>query len=328
MKEPVPRTSRQEVALRLVRPYGGICTRAMLVDTGIGQGAIDAEIRARRWLRIGRHTVAIPEAMAPSWPSDASSWPRARPGAAGTPELSQLPLLWWAVWESGTGAVLDGASSLTASGLTGYTQDRIDVSVEAGSRTIRHPGIRIKERRPLGPLAPGGIPRVETALSTIRAAQLAVSDRQAALVICMSVQQRIVEPDRLLRRWRGIARSKRRSLIGPVIGDVCDGAHSLGELDFAALCRARDLPEPVRQQLRQGPNGRIYLDVAFACGLVVEIDGAGHSWGLAPVDDALRANHVTLQNRSVLRIPVIGLRVMPQAFMDQVATGIRLRAPH
>ena len=53
-------------------------------------------------------------------------------------------------------------------------------------------------------------------------------------------------------------------------------------------------------------------------GLVVEIDGGHHALALSPVDDALRQNEVTLRENLVLRIPVLGLRLTPDAFMAQV----------
>ena len=108
---------------------------------------------------------------------------------------------------------------------------------------------------------------------------------------------------------------------------MCDGAHSLGELDFAALCRRAGLPPPSRQEVRTGPGGRIYLDVAWEdIGLVVEIDGGHHALALNPVDDALRQNEVTLSSELVLRIPVLGLRLTPGAFMAQVVRAHSLRA--
>lgn len=86
------------------------------------------------------------------------------------------------------------------------------------------------------------------------------------------------------------------------------------------MCRTRGLPEPSRQVIRHPANGRIYLDVAWEdIGLVVEIDGGHHALALNPVDDALRANAVALQGDVVLRVPVLGLRLKPDAFMDQVA---------
>jgi hypothetical protein len=100
----------------------------------------------------------------------------------------------------------------------------------------------------------------------------------------------------------------------------------LGELDFAGLCRRCNLPEPCRQVVVDGgPRGRLYLDVEFPGGRVVEIDGAQHQAGLAVVDDALRSNELVLGGRAVLRIPVLGLRLEPGAFMRQV--GRYLDAP-
>ncbi|HET6967019.1 MAG TPA: hypothetical protein VFI44_02025, partial [Ornithinibacter sp.] len=104
-----------------------------------------------------------------------------------------------------------------------------------------------------------------------------------------------------------------------VVRDVCDGAHSLGELDFGRLCARAGLPRPSRQVVRRGPGGRIHLDVAWEdIGLVVEIDGGHHALALNPVDDALRQNDVTLREQLVLRIPVLGLRIAPDAFLAQV----------
>ena len=71
--------------------------------------------------------------------------------------------------------------------------------------------------------------------------------------------------------------------------------------------------------LRHGPRGRIYLDVRWSdIGLVVEIDGSQHRTGLAVTDDNLRQNEVTLSLDRVLRIDLVGLRLLPDAFMGQI----------
>lgn len=111
----------------------------------------------------------------------------------------------------------------------------------------------------------------------------------------------------------------RRAFLDAVVRDVCDGAHSFGELDFGGLCRRRGLPQPSRQVVRTLSGGRVYLDVAWEeVGLVVEIDGGHHALALGPVDDAPRQNDVVLSGERVLRIPVLGLRLTPDAFLDQV----------
>lgn len=278
--------------------------RKDLRAVGITRADVRSEVAAGRWVRLGTHTVQI-----------------------GTGSLSAEALRWRAVWESGPGAVLDGASALHAAGLTGYTTDVVQVCVPRANRRHQVDGVRSRRRRVVGPLTGGGIPRVRPEVAALRAAQWARTDREAALVLCLVIQQRLTHPDRLLAAWKEVAVSRRRRFLDAVIGDICDGAHSLGELDFAGLCREAGIPPPTRQAIRTGPGGRIYLDVAWEdVGLVVEIDGGHHSRALNPVDDALRQNEVTLDNELVLRVPVLGLRLHRKRFMDQVVRAHRLRS--
>lgn len=243
----------------------------------------------------------------------------------GGANLSDRARLWQALWESGPGAVLDGSSALVAAGMRGFRMDRIDVAMPRNQRWHRHAGVRLHRRVELGPVTAAGIPRIRPDLAAIHAAQWARTDREAMLLLCLVVQQRLVGPDRLLSAWRSVARSPRRRLLEVTIGDLCDGAHSLGELDFAGLCRRYGLPEPSRQVVRSLPGGRVYLDVAWEdIGLVVEIDGGHHMLALNPIDDALRQNEVVLGDDRVLRIPVLGLRLTPARFMHQIVRAHRM----
>jgi hypothetical protein len=282
--------------------HGGVAHRRDLRAVGVTRADVRTEIDAGRWTAAGRHTVLI---------------------GTGTPAGEALH--WRAVWETGAGAVLDGVSALQAAGLKGFTADHVDVAIRSSNRSHRVEGVRRHRRRDLGEVLRNGIPRARPELATVRAAQWASTDRTAALIICLVVQQRLVAPTRLLAAWAGVRRSPRRRLLDAVIRDICDGAHSLGELDFAGLCRARGLPEPTRQEVRNLPGGRVYLDVAWEdVGLVVEIDGGHHAAALATLDDALRQNEVVLSESTVLRIPVVGLRLLPDQFLDQVARALIL----
>jgi hypothetical protein len=108
-----------------------------------------------------------------------------------------------------------------------------------------------------------------------------------------------------------------------VLRDIADGAQSLGELDFAAMCRRHGVPPPDRQVLRRTARGRVYLDARWdRSRLVVEVDGAGHRVGLAVTDDNLRQNEVSLGRDLVLRIDLVGLRVHEPEFMRQVCRGL------
>lgn len=300
------RSSRRRDRVRTIHGADvGVVSRATLRSVGIDDVDVRAEVRAERWTVHGLQTVAL----------------HTRP-------LGDEERLWQAVWETGLGvAALDGVTALLAAGMTGYCEDRIHLSVVHSHTVKRLTGVRVHKitRRHAREIEPHGIPRVRPAVAAIRAAHWADSDPQAALLLVLPVQQRLVRAADLLETARTIRGRRRRAFVGGVIRDIALGAQSLGELDFARLCRARGLPEPDRQVVRQGAKGRVYLDVRWRCGVVVEIDGIQHTWGMAPVLDALRQNLVTLSKDTVLRIPNIGLRLHEAAFMDQVEQALLLR---
>jgi very-short-patch-repair endonuclease len=301
MASRVTRDERARRATRVAELHAGVAHRADLRAVGLSRHDVASEVAAGRWSRAGRHTVVI-----------------------GTGSPFGEALLWQAVWESGPGAVLDGPAALLAAGMTGYRVPVLDVALPARNRGHVLPGVRLHRRRDVGPVIAVGLPRLRPEAAAVHAAQWARSDRQAALVLCLVVQQRLVPPGRLIAYWRTVTRSTRRPFIDAVVRDVCDGATSLGELDFARLCRTRGLPQPTRQVVRVHPSGRVYLDVAWDdIGLVVEIDGGHHALALNPVDDALRENEIVLGSERVLRIPVLGLRLTPDAFLDQVVRAHR-----
>jgi very-short-patch-repair endonuclease len=135
----------------------------------------------------------------------------------------------------------------------------------------------------------------------------------------MTVQQRLATPGQLAAAQEQVRIRGRSTLVSQLVRDLAGGAQSLGELDFARLCREHGLPEPSRQVVREGPSGRIYLDVRWdAVPLVVEIDGAQHRQGLAVSADNLRRNRLGIEGELVLTIDLVGLRLQPEAFMQQV----------
>ena len=139
----------------------------------------------------------------------------------------------------------------------------------------------------------------------------------------MVVQQRLTTGARLLSALTVVRNRGRRPFVRRVLRDIADGAQSLGELDFAQMCRRHGIPPPDRQVLRRTARGRVYLDGRWAGSrLVVEIDGAGHRVGLAVTDDNLRQNEVALGDDRVLRIDLVGLRVHEVAFMQQVRRAL------
>ena len=295
----VNRAQRHEQASAVAVDHDGVAHRQSLRMVGVNRAEVRSEMRAGRWQSLGTHTVQI-----------------------GNGGLSPLALHWRAVWESGSGAALDGAAALAASGLTGFDPDHIDVSLPHQCRGRRVEGVVIHRRRTMPPIRQAGLPRVCSEVALVHAMGWARTDRTAALLLCMVVQQRLVRPDGLLQAWSSRRRwmpEPRRGLVDHLIGDVVNGAQSLGELDLVECLRTRGLPEPDRQIVRTPPSGRIYLDLGWeAIGLFVEVDGGHHALSLNPVADALRQNDVVLGAAIVLRVPVMGLRLDAAAFITQI----------
>lgn len=297
------RAERHELAQRLAVDHDGVVTRQALIKAGISREHIRLEVERGVWHRVGWHTLSIDGLK-----------PRGRG-------------LWWrALWEAGGRSVLDGATSLLAAGLTGWQEDVIHVSVPVDTRVRPIDGVEHHHVRLIGDITGAALRRTKSEIAVVRAAQWARTDRQAATLIAMAVQQRLARPEDVLARWEGVLHTNRRPFLDAVIRDVCAGAHSLSELDFARLCREHGLPEPSRQVLRPGERGNAYLDVYWdELGIHVEIQGAGHYQGLAIIDDALRFNALTLNDDELesFQVPVLGLRICPERFMAQIERAIR-----
>lgn len=296
------RTDRRTSIASFSERQSGVVSVSQVLSLGISRSAMRAELAAGRWQRRGSRTLAV------------------------DPFIQTAQTAWWfAVLESGRQSALDGVSALAYAGMTGYDECEVHVSVPRFDHRRDVAGVRIHNinRRLDKELVGGHLPCVKPAIATIRAATWAGTDRQAALIMVLPVQQRLFTGGQLIEAAQTVGTRERRDFIRRTASDIGDGAHSLGELDFGALCRDHGVPAPERQSMQRGPNGRIYLDVRWPCGLVVEIDGVQHHQGMGPVDDALRQNHVTLSSDRVLRIPLLGLRMYPEQFLSQVKSGLQ-----
>ncbi|MDO5739909.1 MAG: hypothetical protein Q4P07_07140 [Ornithinimicrobium sp.] len=293
---------RQRVGRSLADQHAGVARRADLLAEGLTDHDVRAEITRGVWRKAGAHTICVDG-----------------------PEPSGTGLLWRALWESGPRAVLDGPSALIAAGLQHWTQDVVHLSVPHNATVRELPGVVHHRSRGIGPIVSTGLRRTKPQVAVIRAAEWAVSDRAAATLVAMTVQQRLVAPAQVMERWSQTARSRRRQLLDAVIRDVCDGAHSINELDIATACRARGLPPPTSQAVRTGSRGRVYLDLFWDDYLVhVEIQGAHHLQGLKGVEDALRTNDVAIADHDVtsLQVPILGWRLRPTDFLGQIEAAL------
>ena len=308
ISRPTPRTAdirhaRRARAERIARGQAGAISRRQLYAAGLTRAEVRANLRARRWQAVGRHVVVVH-----------------------TGPLLQNTQLWAAQLSGGPRAKLDGASALVAAGLVGFDVDVHRVSVPRGARTFHDALVDVRQTRRWrsDAVSPGAAPpRTRAEGAAVRGALWARSPRQGALLLTMAVQQGIVPADRIATELLRVKKAPRLRMICDVVGDLLGGVRSLAELDFAGQCRRRGLPEPTRQVVRRGLNGRYYLDVYWEeWRLVVEIDGIQHSWAPEVVHDALRHNDVTLQSSTVLHLPVLGLRVAADAFFDQIEQAL------
>ena len=277
-------------------------SRDQLRGAGISDHEVLAHVHAGRWRPVHSQSIAVH-----------------------TGPLPRLGDHWAAVFEAGPRGCLDGASALVAGGLEHFTEETVRVSVPRGVLVRRASGIEIRQTRRLRAtdVTPSGIPRTRPQVAAVRAGLWARSDKQAALVVTMTVQQGLAPPERLGEEVMRVERDRRRLFLTSVITDLLGGVRSLGEHEFARMCRARGLPEPSRQVVRRGPGGRWYLDVCWECwGVVVEIDGIQHEWATNVVSDALRHNAITLDRAVVLRLPLLGLRVAPDEFFAQITAAL------
>jgi very-short-patch-repair endonuclease len=293
---------RRRVAL-LATERDGVLSRGQLKGLGLTRWEIEAEIRAGRWRSLGRQAICTH-----------------------TGPLVDGARLWVAVFEAGPRAYVDGESALVAAGLKGYQPHAIRITVPRGAKPYRRlPGVEIRQSRRWDPrdLGPGLLPCARPAVAAVRAALWARTDRQAALLLTMVVQQGLTTAEKLAVELLRIRRDKRRRFAHGVVNDLLGGVRSLGELDVVRECRRRGLPEPSKQVLRRTANGTYYLDLLWEqWGLVVEVDGIQHSWASQIVGDAVRQNAVSLTGMTVLRLPLLGLRVEPDTFFSQIAEAL------
>lgn len=289
-------------AHELADAQGSVLSRPQLYALGVTRAEIRGQVRAGRWQLVGDQSVVLHNST-----------------------ISDLGDRWAAVFQGGPRACLDGGSSLVAAGLTRYELDRVRVSVPRGARIRRNRRFDIRETRRWcdDDTVRIGIPRTRSATAAVRAALWARTDREATYVITLAVQQGVADVEAVGHELLRIRRDRRRGLLHAVVNDLLDGARSLGELDVARELRRRGLPEPERQMLRRDAKGRYYLDLYWPdFSLVVEVDGIHHTWAESVVPDALRQNALVLHGDRVLRLPLLGLRLCPDEFFEQIEQAL------
>ena len=311
---PTPDRARRRTVVRaLAEQQAGLVARSQALALGITPSHLRAEIEAERWLPAGRHSLVV---RAPQ-PSDQADW-----------WLAVLECAPQAARGRGPRAALGGVTALRAAGLDGVAGDGLlHVCAPKSSHPVSTAsGVRLHETRRWSDedVFASGIPRTRPEIAAVQAALWARTDREAALLLVVPVQQRLTTVEAVADALDRIQRDKRRSLLRAVLREIADGVQSLNELDFAAMCRRRGLPEPDRQVVVTHPGGRSYLDVRWRrWRVVVEIDGIGHLQPDRWVEDSARHNEIALTGDLVLRVPSLGLRLDPARQLDIVERALR-----
>lgn len=117
------RSYRFNATADLADRQNGVCSRHQLRSLGISRDDVRCEVLAGRREALGKHTGRLRHS------GDAeASWRRA-------------------IWETRGPAWLDGATALTAAGLTGWNDDTVHVSVPEDARALPVDGVHVHHLR-------------------------------------------------------------------------------------------------------------------------------------------------------------------------------------
>ena len=278
---------------------------------GVSKSLLKANVAAERWLPVGDKVVLLQNAL---------------------PDRRQL--MWIAVLDAGECA-LGSHTSLELAGFRNFASEGglIHLVVSRGEKVTPLDGVRVHESRRLHPeqtVFTEGLPRTPTARAVLDAAAWQPHPRFAATLVAAAVQKRlvtIVELDAALRCVGGI---RHKQYVREAIADAATGAHSLGELDLARMCRHFRLAIPHRQVPRRDATGVWrYLDAEWELGngevVVLEVDGSFHMDALAWQADLRRERSIVVGRKRVLRATNFEVRHEP-AFLvrDLRALGVPL----
>jgi hypothetical protein len=250
-------------------------------------GQVDAQLRARRWQRIGQAVVLHND----------------QPSLV---ELRRVALL-----NCGPRAALTAFTAAEEFGLRSWERAEVHVLVPGGTHVPRLPRVPMRPHY-IGVWQPDDILRVRNlhraAPALVRAASTFRTPRPACGLLAAGVQQRLVTAAQLRDAIVASPRVRHRRSLLLAIADIAQGAEALGEIDLGRLCRRWGLPRPRRQVVRVERSGRRrYLDAEWITRsgrrLVAEVDGALHLAARQWWDDQVRQNELVLTGDLVLRFP-------------------------
>ena len=301
----------------LGRLQAGVVTRSQLRGWGIESWHVEEHIRALRWRKEAAELVTLH-----------------------TGPLTPRGELWAAVLGASGQVALGSWTGLALRGLRGWNRPGIHLVVPRGAKPGYRRGVVVHESRRFCPedvVVVEGLPVFTVERCAVDAAAWQPSPRTAVGLLAAVVQQRLSTPEHLWDQLDRVGRVRHLRIMQLSLHDIQGGADALSEIDFARLCRSRDLREPSRQRRRRDARGRLrYLDVEWQLGggrrLVVEIDGVGHMEVVRWYDDLMRDAELLPDTRTItLRLPAMAVRAEPErvvSLLERYLPAVRSPVRH
>jgi hypothetical protein len=295
---------------RTARSQSGVIHRGQCREMGLHRSYLRNQLEAQRWTAWGDKVVLLQNA---------------RP--------SRRQLMWIAILDASPIAALCSHTSLELAGFKPFAAEakQIHLLVPRGAKVTPFPGVVVHESRRLGEARwthDRGLRRTENPRSVVDAAAWQPWPRFACLMLAAAVQQRLCTPADLEHALSYVGRVRHKAYLRVALADIARGAHSLGELDVAAICRRYGLVPPQRQTSRRDQQGRWrYLDCEWDLPsgeiVVLEIDG-GHHMDVAHWQADMRRERGVVISRSwVLRATSLEVRLEPAVIVaDLKAMGV------
>jgi hypothetical protein len=287
--------------------------RRQLLKHGVDWDAVDANVRARRWV------VRTPRVI-----------------STFTGELTKEQQRWLGVLHAGPRSMLGALTAAERHGLTGWERDAVTVIVDDELSFEPVDGVHFfRSRRPFDLLldARPGVPRCRLEPAVLLWAGYDAANRAAHGVLAAVVQQRLTTAERMIE-WVDQLRPLRRAKpFKRTLSDVAGGAHSGAELDVRRMCRRFGIRMPDRQTPRMDRGGKrrwtdCEWDLPNGTTLVLEVDGSFHAEVMQWNADIKRSRRITTRDRIVVRCSSFELRhEMDEVAEDLIALGLQGRVP-
>jgi very-short-patch-repair endonuclease len=220
------------------------------------------------------------------------------------------------------GSVLGGWSALAFDGMPDWWDRQPWILIKDGARKPVLAGIRIVHSAALGPddvrwdRRP---PRTRPARSLVDVASAAQSPGAARLTLIRGMQQGLTTPEQLGLVLARRGQCRHLAILRETVLDLEGGVRSLPERDFARLVRAAGLPDPQRQSVVRGKDGRYYLDADWPVArLAAEVHGRHHLVVETLESDWNRHNDLTIGGRRVLHFTSYAVRRNRQLVIAQL----------